>query len=403
MEFSELNLDEQLLESMSYMGFNTATPIQEEAIPIILNNKDLIACAQTGTGKTGAFVLPILHKLINSEETNNSTNTLIIVPTRELAIQIEQLIQGLAYFSSIASIAIYGGGDGKDWDVQKNALREGTDVIVATPGKLLSFMKQGHGNFKQLKHLIYDEADRMLDMGFSADLNEITSHLPSTKQTLLFSATMPPNIKKLAEKMLVNPEEIKLSISKPAAGVTQRTYLTYDNQKNSVIRYILAGRPEYKSIVIFSSSKSKISSIVKSLNSSGIDAKGISSDLDQKEREQVLRDFSSKRTRIIVGTDVISRGIDVKDINLVINYDVPHDAEDYVHRIGRTARANTKGEAITLINEPDMFKFQKIEELIEMEIEKQSPPEIIGEGPTWNPRRVPKKKPFKKKKPSPKK
>ena len=390
MDFSELNLDEQLLESMSYMGFKSATPIQEQAIPIILDNKDLIACAQTGTGKTGAFVLPILNKLIDNN--NTSTNSLIIVPTRELAIQIEQLIQGLAYFTSISSIAIYGGGDGKDWDVQKNALREGTDIIVATPGKLLSFMKQGHGNFTSLKHLVYDEADRMLDMGFSYDLNEILSHLPEKKQTLLFSATMPPNIKKLAKKMLLNPEELKLSISKPADGVSQGAFLTFDNQKNSLIKYIVAGRPEYKSSVIFSSSKSKISSIVKALNVSGIPAKGISSDLDQKEREQVLRDFSSKKTRIIVGTDVISRGIDVKDINLVINYDVPHDAEDYVHRIGRTARANTKGEAITFINEQDMFKFKKIEELIEMEIKKQSLPEMIGTGPTWNPKKQFKKK-----------
>ena len=384
MKFTELQLDEQLIEAMSYMGFENATPIQEQAIPIILNNKDLIACAQTGTGKTGAFVLPILNKLVKEE--HNGTNTLIIVPTRELAIQIEQLIQGLSYFTSIASIAIYGGGDGKDWDTQKNALENGVDVVVATPGKLLSLLKSNFGKFENLKHFIMDEADRMLDMGFSADLQAIMSYLPKKKQNLLFSATMPKSIDKLAKSMLVNPEEVKLSISKPAAGVDQKTYLSFDNQKTELLKHILKEREEYTSIIVFTSAKSKINDIVRSLNKAGFSSKGISSDLDQKQREEVLSGFRSKKIRIIVATDVMSRGIDIKEINMVINYDVPHDAEDYVHRVGRTARANTKGEAVTLINPKDMYRFRKIEELIETSIVKIQPPEELGEGPKWEER-----------------
>lgn len=381
MKFTDLQLDEQLIEAMSYMGFENATPIQEQAIPLILDNKDLLACAQTGTGKTGAFVLPVLNKLV--KEGNNGTNTLIIVPTRELAIQIEQLIQGLSYFTEIASIAIYGGGDAKDWDTQKNALEAGVDIVVATPGKLLSLLKSKYGKFDNLKHYILDEADRMLDMGFEADLNTILSFLPKKKQTLLFSATMPSKIEKLAKKFLNDPAEIKLSISKPAKAIDQKTYLTFDNQKTEVIKHVLKEREEYTSIIVFTSSKSKISDIVRSLNKAGFPAKGISSDLDQKQREEVLSGFRSKKIRIIVATDVMSRGIDIKEINMVINYDVPHDAEDYVHRIGRTARANTKGEAITFINPKDMLRFKRIEELIESEIVKLQPPAEIGEGPEW--------------------
>jgi superfamily II DNA/RNA helicase len=396
MKFIDLQLDEQLLDAMSYMGFETATPIQEQAIPLILANKDLIACAQTGTGKTGAFVLPVIHKLLN--RTDKGTNTLIIVPTRELALQIEQLIQGLSYFTEIGSIAIYGGGDGKEWDVQKNALEKGADIIVATPGKLLSLLKQNFGRLDNLKHFIMDEADRMLDMGFSADLNAIISYLPKNRQTIMFSATMPKSIEKMAKEILQHPEEIKLSISKPAEGVDQKTYLTFDNQKIEVIKHILKDKVEYTSIIIFTSSKSKITPIVSALNKVGLRAKGISSNLDQAQREEVLSGFRSKRIRIIVATDVMSRGIDIKEINMVINYDVPYDAEDYVHRVGRTARANTTGEAVTLINPTDMFKFRKIEELIESSIPKLSPPEELGPGPEWQTTR-PKSK-NKKKKPS---
>ena len=381
MKFTELNLNESLLEAISHMGFENATPIQEFAIPKILENKDIIACAQTGTGKTAAFILPILNKLVGKED--STIDTLIIVPTRELAVQIEQEIQGLSYFVSVGSQAIYGGGDGKDWDIQKDALKNGTDIIVATPGKLLSHLSMGYVNFKHVKHLVLDEADKMLDMGFLDDLEKIISYLPKEHQTLLFSATMAPKIRTLASKILKNPEEITLSISKPAPGVSQNLYLTFDNQKIPVIKHILEQRPEYTSIIIFTSSKSKVSEIVQGLRKNGFKSQGISSNLTQTEREEVLRGFRSKRIRILVATDVMSRGIDIKEINMVINYDAPHDAEDYVHRIGRTARANTKGEAYTLINEKDMPKMQRIEKLIEAEIPRQTLPEELGVGPVW--------------------
>ena len=381
MKFKEIGLNDQLLEAIDYMGFETATPIQEKAIPVILDGKDIIGCAQTGTGKTAAFVLPILNKLVGKEDT--SIDTLIIVPTRELAVQIEQQIQGLSYFISVGSKAIYGGGDGKSWDDQKEALVEGTDIIVATPGKLLSHLKLGYVDFSKVRHLVMDEADRMLDMGFSDDLNQIISYLPKDRQNILFSATMPPSIRSLATTLLKDPVEITLSVSKPAAGVKQRVFATFDEQKQGLLTLLLKEREHYESIILFTSSKSKVSEITKGLKRNGFKARGISSNLEQEEREEVLRGFRSKRVRILVATDVMSRGIDIKDINLVINYDVPHDAEDYVHRIGRTARANTKGEAITLVNPKDMHKLHKIERLIEMEVEKFALPEELGPAPEW--------------------
>jgi superfamily II DNA/RNA helicase len=407
MKFTELNLKPELLEAISYMGFETATPVQEKAIPIILNDDDIIACAQTGTGKTGAFVLPILNKLIGKEDT--TIDTVIIVPTRELAIQIEQQIQGLSYFISVGSMAIYGGGDGKDWSVQKEALTQGTDIIVATPGKLISHLKLGYVNFKHVKHLVLDEADRMLDMGFIDDLKTIISHLPKERQTLMFSATMPNNIKSLAKRIMKEPKEISFAVSKPADGVDQKMYMAHENQKIGVLTHILKERKDFDSIIVFTSSKMKVSQIVRSLRKAGFKATGISSNLDQDRREEVLRGFRSKRIRILVATDVMSRGIDIKEINMVVNFDVPHDAEDYVHRVGRTARANTKGEAFTLINEKDMHKVRKIERLIETKFEKLAPPEALGPGPEWvekgtsRGRGNGKKRPYRKKRKGPRK
>jgi superfamily II DNA/RNA helicase len=382
MKFNELGLNDSVLEAITHMGFENATPIQEKAIPEILLNKDLLACAQTGTGKTAAFILPILHKLTGKEDT--SINTLILVPTRELAIQIEQEIQGLSYFVSVGSMAIYGGGDGAKWEEQKSALVEGMDIIVATPGKLLSHLNQGYVDFSKIEHFILDEADKMLDMGFSEDIERILSFIPKERQTLLFSATMPQKIKNLAAKILKDPIEIALSISKPAAGVVQHVYLCYDEQKNKLLDTILATHADFTSIIIFTSAKSKVHEIVNALKKFGHkNTKGVSSNLVQEEREEVLRGFRSKRTKILVATDVMSRGIDIKEINLVINYDAPRDAEDYVHRIGRTARANTKGEAYTLINPKDMHKLAQIERLIEMEITREVVPEELGAGPEW--------------------
>lgn len=381
MKFKELDLKDELLEAIDYMGFEDCTEIQEQAIPKILANKDLIACAQTGTGKTVAFVLPILNKLAGRND--HAINTLIICPTRELAVQIEQEIQGLSYFVSVSSLAVYGGGSGTDWKEEKDALSEGCNIIVATPGKLLSHLKMGYVNIDQLEHLILDEADKMLDMGFINDLTAIFSYLPEKKQTLLFSATMPPKITQLAKKICHNPEQIALSISKPAAGVSQHVYLAHDNQKIGVIDHILKQKPEYESIIIFTSTKSNVSDIVRALRKKGYEASGISSNLEQDEREEVLRKFRARRVRVLVATDVMSRGIDIKEINMVINYACPRDAEDYVHRVGRTARANTLGEAYTLVNEDDLKRIQKIQRLIEMEIPRLELPKELGEAPVW--------------------
>ncbi len=382
MKFTELNLSSELLEALDHMGFTDATPIQEKAIPLILENRDLIACAQTGTGKTAAFILPILNKMVGKKDSH--INTLIIVPTRELALQIEHEIQGLSYFVSVGSMAIYGGGDGSNFNEQKDALVNGRDVIVATPGKLISHLNMGYVNFKHVKHLILDEADKMLDMGFTDDLTKIMSYLPEKRQNLLFSATMAPKIKVLAKKILHNPEEIVLSLSKPAEGIKQGVHLCFDNQKEQLLKYLIDERKEYDSIIVFTSAKDKVSQIARYLSRNGIKAKGISSNLDQEQREEVLLTFRSKRTRVLVATDVMSRGIDIKEINMVINYDAPRDAEDYVHRVGRTARANTKGEAVTFINPKDMPKLSKIERLIEKEIEKYAVPEQFGEAPEWS-------------------
>jgi len=381
MKFTEFNLKEELLEAISYMGFEKATPIQDQAIPLIMQRKDLIACAQTGTGKTAAFVLPILNKISGRE--HSGINTLIIVPTRELAIQLDQQIQGLSYFVSVISHPLYGGGSGMDWDQERKALTSNADIIVATPGKMIAHLNLGYVKFDHLEHLILDEADKMLDMGFFPDIEKIISHIPKKRQTLMFSATMPPKIRQLAKMILNNPSEISIEMSKPAEGVLQAAYLTYDTQKTPLITNLIADKPDYSGILIFTSTKSKVNDIVRALRGNGYTVKGISSDLEQNQRNDVLTSFKSKQTRVLVATDVLSRGIDIKDINLIINYDVPGDAEDYVHRVGRTARANTTGVAITLINEKDMSRFSRIEDLIERKVLKIPLPAEIGEGPEW--------------------
>jgi superfamily II DNA/RNA helicase len=389
MNFRELNLHESLLEAISYMGYETPTPIQEQAIPQILAGRDILACAQTGTGKTAAFILPILDML--SSVNDHSVKTVVIVPTRELAIQIDQQIQGLGYFVDIESIAIYGGGDGSEWDQQKIALTKGADMIVATPGKFISHLNLGYVKLDKVKHLILDEADRMLDMGFHDDIQKIISFLPKKRQNLLFSATMPPKMRQLAKKMLVDPFEVTLSLSKPAEGVLQAAYMTHEDQKSALIKELISGKKEYKSILIFTSTKRKVNQIARSLQTKEGDVAEISSDLEQNEREEVLSKFKAKQIRVLVATDVLSRGIDIKVINLVINYDVPGDAEDYVHRVGRTARAETTGVALTLINEDDMAKFAKIEKLIDRVIMKIPLPPGFGPAPVWDPNARPKR------------
>lgn len=386
MTFSELNLHEDVLSGLDAMGFEQPTPIQEAAIPLILDNKDIIGCAQTGTGKTAAFLLPLMHKIASSGASDESINTIIICPTRELAVQIDQQLEGLSYFSGITSLPVYGGGDGAGFTREKNALAKGTHIVIGTPGKLISHLNLGYVKVDQLQHLVLDEADRMLDMGFHEDIMKIIGHLPKERQNLLFSATMAPKIRKMAKEILKDPEEINISISKPSEKITQVAFLAYDAQKIDLVKHLLRYN-DVPSLVIFTSRKSKVRDITRALQKEGFKAKGISSDLEQVEREDILREFKNKLLPIIVATDVISRGIDVDNIDMVINYDVPGDAADYVHRIGRTARASSEGEAVTFINEDDQENFQKIEQLIEKEVRKVPMPTSIGDGPEYNPKK----------------
>ncbi|MGR3811498.1 DEAD/DEAH box helicase [Jiulongibacter sp. NS-SX5] len=384
MTFKELQLDDKLLEGLDAIGFENATPIQELALPKILENKDLIACAQTGTGKTAAFLLPVLHKIVNMDEKDRHLNTLVIAPTRELAIQIDQQVEGLSYFTGVSSIPVYGGGDGDAFITQKRALEAGADIVIATPGRLIALMNSKTVDFSKLQHLILDEADRMLDMGFLSDILRITSQLPTERQTLLFSATMAPEIRKLAQKILKEPDQINIAISKPAKGIDQQAYVVYDTQKLPLLVSLVANQ-DFKSIIVFSSSKENVKNIERELNKNKCGAKGFSSDLDQTAREALMNQFKAGKVRVLVGTDVISRGIDVTGIDLVVNFDCPPDPEDYIHRIGRTARAGTAGTAITLINQKDQRKFFRIESLIGEDIPKKDIPEELGKGPEYTP------------------
>ena len=381
MTFKEF-FEAELLEGLSSMGFEKPTPIQEKAIPIILENKDLIACAQTGTGKTAAFLLPIMNKIVRDH--TESIDTLVIVPTRELAIQIDSALQGFAYFTPISSIAIYGGNDGSSYEQEKKALTQGANIIIATPGRLIAHLNQGYVKFNTVKHLVLDEADRMLDMGFSDDLNKIIGYLPKDRQTLLFSATMPPKIRTLASRILKNPEEINIAVSKPAEKVIQAAYLVYNTQKVALIKKLLVGKG-LKSIIIFSSTKSKVKELEKELQKLGLNTAAIHSDLAQDQRNEVLRNFRNRKLQILVATDILSRGIDIDSIELVINFDVPGDAEDYIHRVGRTARAEATGVALTFINPQDQRKFRNIEQLIGSEVMKIPLPPELGTAPEYSP------------------
>ena len=370
MKFSDFNFKKSLVEGLESMRFEIPTPVQQQAIPIILENKDLIACAQTGTGKTAAFLLPILNKL--EEHPTDSINTLIILPTRELALQINQVLAGISYFTSVSFIPVYGGSDENTFDREQKALKQNANIVIATPGRLMTHINLGYVNFDNLQHLVLDEADRMLDMGFIHDILRIINFLPKKRQTLLFSATMPPKVRSLAKKIMndANPEQINIAISKPAEGVLQAAYMAYDNQKNDLIKSLFEGKKKL-SAIIFASTKQKVKSLERDLQKTEFNVKAIHSDLEQTERESVLLSFRNKQTQILVATNIVSRGIDIEDINLIINYDVPDDAEDYIHRVGRTARAEATGVALTFINENDQQKFAQIEKLIGEEIKRK--------------------------------
>lgn len=378
MKFEDFALDASILESLDAMGFEKPTPIQEEAIPVILKNRDIIGCAQTGTGKTAAYLLPVIQHI--TKKAPQHINTLIIAPTRELALQIDQQLEGFAYFTPVSSIAIYGGRDGASFDREKKALLKGADIIIATPGKFIQHLNLGYVDLSHLEHFILDEADRMLDMGFFEDIMRIASKLPKERQTLLFSATMPPKIRAMARNILKDPAQVNIAISKPAEGVFQAAFNVYNNQKVPLIEHLLEAK-QISSVLIFCSTKKSVKNIQKALQDLNFSVSSIHSDLDQAEREKVLLGFRNRKINVLVATDIVSRGIDIEDIGLIINYDVPRDAEDYVHRIGRTARAESTGIAFTLINEDDRYKFRRIEKLIGRSISKGQLPEHLGPAP----------------------
>lgn len=382
--FDALNLHPDVMDAVDAMGFQEATPIQSQSIPKILAGQDLMGIAQTGTGKTGAFLLPTIDRILDTPD-NGKIKALIVVPTRELAQQIDQAVEGFGYYAKVTSLAIYGGGSGQDFSREKKALTKGADIIIATPGRFLSHLTLGYVDLSELTCLILDEADRMLDMGFHGDIMRIAEKCKKDRQTLLFSATMPDRIETLSKDLLNNPVTVKLALSKPAEKIKQGAYVLFDHQKDEVLVEVLKDR-NVKSGIVFTSRKRTVAQITRTLKKAGIRCERISSDAEQSERESVMLGFRQKKFPILVATDVVSRGIDIDSIELVVNYDVPPNEEDYVHRIGRTARADKDGEGVTLINPDDQFRFGKIEKLIEKEVPKLEIPERLGKGPEYNPK-----------------
>ena len=384
MRFDELDLEEELLDGLYDMNFEEMTPVQEHTIPVILEGRDIIGCAQTGTGKTAAYTLPLLNRLLLEGNDDDKVKSVIIVPTRELAMQIDQQFQGFSYYLPVSTTVVYGGGDGKGWDVQKRGMLMGSDVVIATPGRLIAHLQNSGVDLSGVKYLILDEADRMLDMGFSDDIMKIVSYMPRERQTIMFSATLPPKIRELAKTILHDPAEVNIAISKPNEAIDQSAYVCYESQKLGIIRELFA-RPSDSKTIIFSSSKMKVKELAHTLKRMKLDVAPMHSDLEQAQREEVMLAFKNNRIRILVATDIVARGIDIEDIGLVINYDVPHDPEDYIHRIGRTARAAATGAAVTFVNEEEQGKFHRIEKFIEREIRKVELPESVGEGPKYAP------------------
>jgi len=385
MKFEETYLNDNILDALYDMHFEEMTPVQEKCIPEILDGHDLIGVAQTGTGKTAAYLLPILSMLDDGGFPKDAINCIVMAPTRELAQQIDQAMQGFGYYlEGVSSVAVYGGNDGTRFDQEMRGLKMGADVIIATPGRLLSHIRMGHVDLSRLSFFVLDEADRMLDMGFSDDILQIAKLLPKEHQTIMFSATMPNKIQQLARTLLYKPVEVKIAVSKPAEKIQQSAYVCYEPQKLDIIRHLFKAG-ELKRVIIFSGKKDKVKDITRELQRIHINCAPMHSDLTQQERDDVMYRFKAGMVDVLVATDIVARGIDIDDILMVINYDVPHDAEDYVHRIGRTARAQRDGIAITFVSDKDMRYFSDIERFLEKEIAKKSLPEGIGEGPEYKP------------------
>ena len=383
MYFDELPLADEVLDALWDMHFDECTPVQEHTIPVILEGRDVISCAQTGTGKTAAFILPLLTNLLYDNHDPNKLNAIIMAPTRELAQQIDQQMEGFGFYVPFSSVAIYGGNDGGAWGTQSTGLQKGADIVIATPGRLLSLMNIYNIDFSGVKYFILDEADRMLDMGFYDDIMAVVNRLPKDRQTIMFSATMPANIRKMAKAIMNNPAEVQIAVSRPPESIRQMAVDIYEAQKTAFIvqKFSSSGEQELKKVIVFVGKKQKVKDLTRALRANHIDARAMHSDLEQKERDEVMLDFRNNKVDVLVATDIVSRGIDVDDIPLVINYDVPRDAEDYVHRIGRTARAENKGEAITLVSPEDKHFFNKIERFLQKSIERLPLPASLGAAP----------------------
>lgn len=385
MKFDEFDLEEAVLQGLDAMNFQDATPVQEKTIPVILEGKDIIGCAQTGTGKTAAYILPVLNRMVKESSPEEYIKAIIMAPTRELAQQIDMQFEGFSYFVPVSTLAIYGGGDGAIWDQQKQGLQMGVDVIIATPGRLITHLDMYNIDLSHVRYFILDEADRMLDMGFSDDIMKIVKKLPEERQTIMFSATMPPKIQQLAKTILRDPVEVKIAVSKPNEAITQAAYICTENQKMGLIKELF-GKPVKSKSIIFSSSKQKVKELAYTLKRMKFNVAAMHSDLEQAEREKVMLDFKNNKINVLVATDIVARGIDIEDIGMVLNYDVPHDPEDYIHRIGRTARANAEGLAVTFVSEKEQGKFHRIEQFLEKEIYKIPLPPSLGEAPAYNPK-----------------
>ena len=386
MFFDELPLADEVLDALWDMHFDECTPVQEHTIPVILDGKDVISCAQTGTGKTAAYILPLLTNLLYDNHDPNKLNAIIMAPTRELAQQIDQQMEGFGFYVPLSSVAIYGGNDGQAWGTQSTGLQKGADIVIATPGRLLSLMNIYDIDFSGVKYFILDEADRMLDMGFYDDIMAIVNKLPKDRQTIMFSATMPTNIRKMAKAIMNNPAEVQIAISRPPESINQMAVDVFETQKTAFLVGLLGEKREVrgeslKKVIVFVGKKQRVKDLTRALRAIHIDARAMHSDLEQKERDEVMLDFRNGKVDVLVATDIVSRGIDVDDIPLVVNYDVPRDAEDYVHRIGRTARAENKGEAITLVSPEDKHFFNKIERFLQKNIERISLPSSLGAVP----------------------
>ena len=385
MYFDELDLEDEVLDGLEAMNFYETTPVQEATIPLLLEGRDMIGCAQTGTGKTAAYLLPIINRLSRGEGDPEKVNAVIMAPTRELAIQIEQQVEGFSYFLPISSVAIYGGTDGITWEQQRRGLAQGADIIIATPGRLLSLINLQHADLSGVSYFVLDEADRMLDMGFQEDILLINKEIPSSSQRVMFSATMPPKIKKFARTILHDPAEVELAISRPPESIIQSAYVCYEAQKLRILTHLFEETPPTRTI-IFSSSKMKVKELAAAMSRLSIRVEQMHSDLAQEKREEVMRQFKAGNVDLLVATDVVARGIDIDNIRMVINYDIPHDPEDYVHRIGRTARGgNDEGLAITFVSEKEQPGFGRIEDFLGRVIYKIPVDPAFGPTPDYRP------------------